>query len=130
MFSESQTTVPKDSPVIVWFNGGPGCSSLLGWASEHGPYVIEDGTTTFHYNDYSWNMEANMLYIESPGGVGFSTCSGLDCTQNDDTSAADNRDAILYFFETLFPEYQTNELYISGESYAGIYVPYVSYSID
>ena len=79
MFAESQTTVPKDSPIIIWFNGGPGCSSLLGWSAEHGPYVMEDGTQTFHYNDYAWNMEANMLYIESPGGVGFSTCSGTDC---------------------------------------------------
>lgn len=42
-------------PVIIWFNGGPGCSSLLGWAQEHGPYVMEDNTTTFVKNKYAWN---------------------------------------------------------------------------
>lgn len=42
-------------PVIIWFNGGPGCSSLLGLMQEHGPYVIEDGNTTFTKNDHSWN---------------------------------------------------------------------------
>ena len=58
----------------MWFNGGPGCSSMLGFSQEHGPYVMEDGGTTFHYNEYSWNKEVNMLYIESPAGVGFSYC--------------------------------------------------------
>lgn len=42
-------------PVIVWFNGGPGCSSLLGWAQEHGPYVMDDNTTSFVKNRFAWN---------------------------------------------------------------------------
>lgn len=46
----------KTDPVIIWFNGGPGCSSLLGLMQEHGPYVIEDGSTTFTKNDHSWNQ--------------------------------------------------------------------------
>lgn len=92
---------------------------------------MENGETTFHYNDYSWNLEASMLYIESPGGVGYSTCgSRAECTFDDDTSATDNLNAILYFFNTLFPEFVANDLYISGESYAGIYVPYVVNQID
>jgi len=72
-----------------------------------------------------------MLYIESPGGVGYSVCGdATECTFDDDSSAVDNMNAILYFFETLFPEYGTNDLYISGESYAGIYVPYVVNQLD
>jgi carboxypeptidase C (cathepsin A) len=59
---------------------------------------MENGETTFHYNDYSWNLEASMLYIESPGGVGYSTCNGKECAFDDNTSAADNLAAILYFF--------------------------------
>jgi len=42
-------------PVILWFNGGPGCSSMVGWAQEHGPYVVNDGQDNFVKNDYSWN---------------------------------------------------------------------------
>jgi carboxypeptidase C (cathepsin A) len=33
---------------------------------------MENGASTFHENDFSWNKEANVLYIESPTGVGFS----------------------------------------------------------
>ena len=52
-------------------NGGLGCSSLDGWANEHGP--IQLGTDgNFHINEYSWNRAANMIYLESPGDIGFS----------------------------------------------------------
>jgi len=42
MFVQSQNA-PSTDPLIIWFNGGPGCSSMLGWAQEHGPYVVPDG---------------------------------------------------------------------------------------
>eukprot|EP00350_Pseudokeronopsis_sp_OXSARD2_P000711 CAMPEP_0170543952 /NCGR_PEP_ID=MMETSP0211-20121228/2893_1 /TAXON_ID=311385 /ORGANISM="Pseudokeronopsis sp., Strain OXSARD2" /LENGTH=400 /DNA_ID=CAMNT_0010847485 /DNA_START=251 /DNA_END=1453 /DNA_ORIENTATION=+ len=97
-----------------------------GWGTEHGPYVIDETYTTFHYNQYSWNQFANVMYLESPGGVGYSTCDSVtDCTFDDDSSADDNLRALVYFFGTLFPEYLGNELYLTGESYAGIYVPYL-----
>mmetsp|Transcript_41137 Transcript_41137/g.39650 ORF Transcript_41137/g.39650 Transcript_41137/m.39650 type:complete len:300 (+) Transcript_41137:1-900(+) len=125
VFDTSQND-PVNDPFLIWFNGGPGCSSLGGWGTEHGPYVIDETYTTFHYNPYSWNTFANVLYIESPGGVGYSTCDSVtDCTFDDDSTAADNLRAVIYFFETLFPEYLPNELYLTGESYAGIYVPYL-----
>lgn len=78
-------------PVMIWFNGGPGCSSMLAWVQEHGPYVIEDGATSFTKNDYSWNNEASVFYIESPANVGFSKCpEPTECKWDDDTSAEDN----------------------------------------
>ena len=63
-------------PVVVWFNGGPGCSSLEGLFQEHGPCVITDGETEIKANPFSWNKRANMLYIESPAGVGYSIADG------------------------------------------------------
>jgi carboxypeptidase C (cathepsin A) len=104
LFAESQSS-PSTDPVLIWFNGGPGCSSMLAFIQEHGPWVMESGTDYFHKNEYSWNYFANVLYIESPGGVGYSTCKGEDCTFDDNNSAQDNLDAILYWYETLFPEY-------------------------
>jgi len=102
---ESQNNTTKD-PLLVWFNGGPGCSSMLGFAAEHGQFVVPDGADNFTKNEYSWNKEASMLYIESPAGVGYSICEeDGGCTFNDDTSAADNLVAILNFFEK-FPEYK------------------------
>jgi len=71
-----------------------------------------------------------MLYIESPAGVGYSRCNNADeCVFTDENSATDNLTAILAWYER-FTQYKQHELYVSGESYAGIYVPYVSYEID
>lgn len=71
VFLESQDS-PKDDPLVIWFNGGPGCSSMLGFAQEHGPFVNNDGKNNFVPNEWSWNKRANMLYLEMPGGVGYS----------------------------------------------------------
>ena len=60
----------------------------------------------------------------APVGVGFSYGAESDYEAiNDDTTSSDNRDAIKDFFTRLFPNYLPNGLFISGESYAGIYVP-------
>lgn len=121
---------PLTDPIIIWFNGGPGCSSMLGWAQEHGPYVLEDGASEFKKNEFAWNREANVFYLESPAGVGFSVCGDrTECKFNDDNSADDNLIAILEMLEK-FPEINKNDLYISGESYAGIYVPKLAQRLD
>jgi len=93
---------------------------------------MEDGEHTFHWNDYSWNREVNMLYIESPAGVGFSYClDQYNCLNeyNDNISGNDNLHALLFFLENKFPELKGHDLYLSGESYAGIYVPYLANEI-
>ena len=129
LLTESKNDRTKD-PLIIWFNGGPGCSSMLGLLQELGPYLLEDGETEFFENPYSWNNEASILYIEQPAGVGYSYCNSTeDCTFDDDSSAADNLKVLLSWFEK-FPEYQNHELYISGESYAGVYVPLLVNEID
>ena len=98
----SQKDWSKD-PVIVWFNGGPGCSSMLGWTQEHGPYVVEDGTTKFTKNTYSWNKEATVIYFDSPAGVGYSVCGDqAECNFDDDNSADDNLAAIISLMTTKF----------------------------
>lgn len=71
IFIESRNNATSD-PVLLWFNGGPGCSSLLGFMQEHGPWVIEDGATQVTENPYPWNANASLIYLESPAGVGFS----------------------------------------------------------
>ena len=84
---------PASDPVILWLNGGPGCSSLIGMVYENGPFVFETNTTKLKLNPHSWNQQANLLYIESPGGVGFSM--GSRRNYDDQTSADDNLAALL-----------------------------------
>jgi len=123
MFLPSQNDPTKD-PLVVWLNGGPGCSSLGGFITEHGPALFNDYDTELKLNEFSWNKKANMIYIESPAGVGFSysTLGVKDLITNDEMSAQDNLQALLSFRKK-FPEYESNDFYLSGESYAGIYVP-------
>ncbi|KAH8506725.1 hypothetical protein H0E87_013503 [Populus deltoides] len=70
-FVEAETS-PASKPLVLWLNGGPGCSSVgAGAFVEHGPFRPTTGNNLIR-NEYSWNKEANMLYLESPAGVGFS----------------------------------------------------------
>lgn len=129
IFVESQLS-PASDPVVAWFNGGPGCSSKLGWAQEHGPFNIPDEADEFDPtpSPYSWNKLANMLYIESPAGVGYSYYDGEKPAYNDENVAVDNYETIKAFFAK-FTELKDNDFYISGESYAGVYVPYLAHQI-
>jgi len=113
---------PKTDPVVLWMNGGPGCSSLDGLLSEHGPFLINDDGMTLSQNPFSWNKAANMLYLEAPAGVGFSYSDDMNYTTDDDQTSLNNYMALKSFF-TMYPEYSTNDFYITGESYAGIYIP-------
>ena len=95
---------------------------------------MDDGDETFHENEYSWNKNASMLYLEMPAGVGFSYCNKTEwstdnCTYVDTNTAEENLVALRAWFER-FPDYKTKDLYLSGESYAGIYVPYLMHQID
>jgi carboxypeptidase C (cathepsin A) len=114
---------PVTDPVVLWMNGGPGCSSLLGLIQEHGPVIIPQYTKELKLNEYSWTKVANIIYLESPAGTGFSVNDNKEDNYFDDKKgAADNRKALFNFFER-FPDFKKNDFYISGESYSGVYVP-------
>ncbi|VDP14290.1 unnamed protein product [Onchocerca flexuosa] len=120
-FVESQNDATKD-PLIFWFNGGPGCSSLDGLLNEMGPYLISEDGKTLHENPFAWNKRASVVYMESPAGVGYSYSINGNIKTNDDQTAEENYAGIKEFFKT-FPQYRNHSVYIMGESYGGIYVP-------
>ena len=94
---------------------------------EHGPYVIEDETAYFHRNPYSWNREASVLYLESPAGVGYSLCPNPDECHFDDYSSSDDNMMAVRNFYLKYPEFKPNDLYLGGESYTGVYCPYLAW---
>ncbi|CAG2111856.1 unnamed protein product, partial [Medioppia subpectinata] len=69
-FVESQKD-PKTAPVVLWLNGGPGCSSLFGKLQENGPFKVTPNGLNLTLNPNAWNIEANVVYFESPVGIGF-----------------------------------------------------------
>lgn len=116
---------PKEKPLVLWLNGGPGCSSIgYGQAEELGPFLTQKGKPELKFNDYSWNKEANLLFLESPVGVGFSyTNTSADIkTLGDSVTAKDSYTFLLKWFER-FPHFKSHDFFLAGESYAGHYVP-------
>ncbi|KAB2012983.1 hypothetical protein ES319_D09G126800v1 [Gossypium barbadense] len=127
-FVEAET-IPASKPLVLWLNGGPGCSSVgAGAFIEHGPFKPNGKTLT--KNAHSWNKEANMLYLESPAGVGFSYSANNSfyTDLNDEVVARDNF-VFLERWLLMFPQYKNRDFYITGESYAGHYVPQLTLHI-
>jgi len=121
-FVESQRD-PTTDPVLLWMNGGPGASSLMGFFSEHGPFRPSPDGQNLEMYDYSWNQIANIIYLEAPIGVGFSYSSDpAEYITNDNKTAKQNYQFLLNWFD-MFPEFKANDFYITGESYGGKYCP-------
>ena len=114
-----------NAPLVLWLNGGPGCSSMLGWITENGPAIFPGSEPKLKINEYSWHKLANFIYLESPGNVGFSYIDSYMPTEtyiDDVVAAKENLQALLSFFKK-FPSFKKNDFYIAGESYAGVYIP-------
>ncbi|XP_036897128.1 probable serine carboxypeptidase CPVL [Sturnira hondurensis] len=121
-------TESSTAPVVVWLQGGPGVSSLLGLFVEHGPYVVTKNLT-LDIRDFAWTSTLSMLYIDNPVGTGFSfTDDPQGYATNEDDVAQDLFSALIQFFQ-LFPEFQENDFYVTGQSYAGKFVAFISYYI-
>jgi carboxypeptidase C (cathepsin A) len=119
--TESETN-PETAPLVFWTNGGPGCSGLIGFMTEQGPFR-PDETGNLQENVFAWNKIANMVFLEQPVGVGFSYSNNNDDYNiGDEQAAKDNLETILQFFEK-FPHFNHSKLFITSESYGGHYMP-------
>jgi vitellogenic carboxypeptidase-like protein len=122
--------VPKDVPIVIWLQGGPGSSSFLGNFMEFGPYRLEKDSTGKYkevQNDRSWNDYYNLLIIDNPRGTGYSVADGNSYVHTQDQVAEDFLNAMLNFYELdAFSTFSKTPLYIFGESYGGHYIPSIS----
>ncbi|OAX41714.1 alpha/beta-hydrolase [Rhizopogon vinicolor AM-OR11-026] len=109
--------------LIFWTNGGPGCSSLEGLLQENGPFSWSWGQAKPTVNEQSWTNLSSVLWVEQPVGTGFS--QGTPNIQNEDDLAAQVVGFMQQFLE-VFAELKGKNLYLTGESYAGTYVPYIA----
>ncbi|GME70759.1 unnamed protein product [Ambrosiozyma monospora] len=117
-FFESRND-PANDPVVLWLNGGPGCSSLTGLFFELGSSAIDENLNPV-YNPYSWNSNASVIYLDQPVNVGYSYSS-----QSVSNTVAAGKDvyAFLELFFQQFSEYSKLPFHIAAESYGGHYVP-------
>nr|XP_015611371.2 serine carboxypeptidase II-3 [Oryza sativa Japonica Group] len=125
------TTDAAAKPLLLWLNGGPGCSSVgYGAMIELGPFRINSDNKTLSRNEYAWNNVANVLFLESPAGVGFSySNTSSDYDKSGDQRTANDSYIFLVNWLERFPEYKGRAFYISGESYAGHYAPQLAATI-
>lgn len=124
-----------DVPLIVWLNGGPGCSSMDGLFLENGPLRFvadEHGNYRMEAAEHSWHkIPAYMLYVDQPVGTGLSFTTSHTYPKND---LEVNQD--FYFFLQSFLTLHsdkfvsdddnkrvTRPFYFTGESHAGHYIP-------
>jgi len=123
-FFESRND-PKHDPVLLWLNGGPGCSSLTGLFMELGPSSVTKNIK-LKYNPSSWNSNASVIFLDQPVNVGFSYS---DSSVSNTIAAGKDVYALLTLFFEQFPEYAKQDFHISGESYAGHYIPVFAHEI-
>mmetsp|Transcript_2526 Transcript_2526/g.3863 ORF Transcript_2526/g.3863 Transcript_2526/m.3863 type:complete len:464 (+) Transcript_2526:157-1548(+) len=113
---------PEESPLVLWLQGGPGCSSEFGAFFENGPLLLNKDLTLSR-NDYSWTKVANVLYVDQPVGTGYSFTERKVEYVSSEKQIADELYEFLQQFFILYPQYAKLPFFIFGESYAGHYVP-------
>ncbi|KAI0134595.1 serine carboxypeptidase [Xylariales sp. AK1849] len=112
---------------VIWLNGGPGCSSEDGAMMEIGPYRLKD-KDNLEYNNGSWHEFTNLLFVDNPVGTGFSYVDTNAYVSELDQMATQFVTFLDKWFK-LFPEYEHDDLYIAGESFAGQHIPYIAKAI-
>ncbi|CAF2336980.1 unnamed protein product [Brassica napus] len=145
-FFESRNNITD--PVVIWLSGGPGCSSSFGLLAENGPFTLNEDLSLSR-NEYSWNQVriikkiicrsrniisdhstyfcfqqvSNIIYVDQPVGTGFSSVSDTDVLRHDETGVSNDLYNFLQVFFKEHPQLVRNDFYITGESYAGHYIP-------
>ncbi|XP_046573546.1 probable serine carboxypeptidase CPVL [Haliotis rubra] len=127
-FIPAQHADPHTAPLLLWLEGGPWGSSLFALFVQNGPFVV-DKDLKLSLRKTDWSLKYSMLFIDNPVGTGFSfTDSDKGYATTEDDVARDLYSFLLQFY-TMFPKFQKNDLYITGESYAGKYISAISYKI-
>ncbi|XP_042412731.1 serine carboxypeptidase-like 18 [Zingiber officinale] len=122
---------PAEDPLFLWLTGGPRCSAFCGLVFEIGPlkFVTAEyngSLPSLVYNPYSWTKVANVIFVDSPTGSGFSYSRKNEGYDANDTSWSEQAYKFLIQWLVEHPQFISNPLYIAGDSYAGKIVPIVA----
>ncbi|KAH9739672.1 serine carboxypeptidase-like 50 [Citrus sinensis] len=136
-FYEAQTpTSPlSQTPLLLWLQGGPGCSSMLGNFLEVGPWRVTHRPNTTQQqlalepNLGSWNRISGIVFLDNPIGTGLSFAVTNDEIPRNQSSVAKHLFAAINGFIDLDPLFKNRPIYVTGESYAGKSIPSIGYHI-
>ncbi|KAF4630945.1 hypothetical protein G7Y89_g7188 [Cudoniella acicularis] len=115
---------PTTDPLVLWLNGGPGCSSMLGLFMELGPCTVNEGGESARENPNSWINSASVFFLDQPIGVGFSySTNNSEHGQGGTFAASEDIYAFMKLWYKAFPDSKSLPFSIAGESYGGHYIP-------
>ncbi|XP_041977441.1 uncharacterized protein LOC121731840 [Aricia agestis] len=118
----------NETPWIIWLQGGPGASSLVGLFDEIGPFKVGPNNVLIK-NEFTWLCNHSLVFIDNPVGTGYSFTNHEDGYVSDMATYADHLHSAVQQLLQVFPELRNAPLYIAGESYAGKYVPALAMEI-
>ncbi|KAJ2500699.1 Cell death protease [Coemansia sp. RSA 1972] len=121
------TNAYNHDKLLIWLNGGPGCTSLDGVFMENGPFQFS-GANQLVPRSHSFSEQFDVLYIDQPFGTGFSS-SNSTYYEHTFVSGTHTLLEFLERFYTVFPELRKRQLFLAGESEAGTYIPYLADAI-
>eukprot|EP00879_Flechtneria_rotunda_P016789 GHRR01017572.1.p1 GENE.GHRR01017572.1~~GHRR01017572.1.p1 ORF type:complete len:557 (+),score=138.61 GHRR01017572.1:190-1671(+) len=128
-WESSSQDIPADQrPILLWLQGGPGCSSTFGAFYELGPFLAT-GTGSMQPNPGAWNRLYGLLVIDQPIGTGYSIAAATEAIPSDMLGAAQDLYWGLYGFFKAHEDLQHRPFFITGESYGGKYVPSIAHYI-
>ncbi|XP_058771388.1 serine carboxypeptidase-like 11 [Vicia villosa] len=126
-FIESENN-PKEDPLMLWLTGGPGCSALSGLVFEIGPLEFKKG----EYNGslpnlilkpHSWTKVSSIIFVDLPVFTGFTYATTNSGSQRSDSILVHQTHQFFRKWLVDHPKFQSNEIYIGGDSYSGIPIP-------
>lgn len=116
-----------NKPLVAWLTGGPGCSSEMAALSENGPWWIQDDGVV--KNKFAWTEAANVIYIDQPLGTGFSIAKDPRNFVIDEKKIAEHMKQFFTRFLIKYPEFVGRAFFLTGESYAGHYIPSIAHHL-
>ncbi|KAG8372895.1 hypothetical protein BUALT_Bualt12G0114700 [Buddleja alternifolia] len=122
------TSKISQTPILIWLQGGPGCSSMLANLYELGPWIVNQNLS-LEPNPGPWNNIFGLLFLDNPIGTGFSIAASPQEIPRNQNDVAKHLYIAIKEFIALDESFKTRPIYITGESYAGKYIPAIGYHI-
>ncbi|KAI0787996.1 Alpha/Beta hydrolase protein [Fomes fomentarius] len=118
----SLTDPDNTDPWMIWLQGGPGSSGMIALTTENGPIHVQADGTWVH-NNFSWNTLADTIWIDQPAPASTADLTGY---VPDEDQTGEDFVGFLSNLVRVFPSLATRPLFLTGESYAGTYIPYIT----